>query len=499
MINHTNINIIILIVILLIIFNDFYFNKEHFENKVVIEDNKLDLFNKAIVRITASSINYDWTQPYLSNTTTYIGTGFFFNNEGYILTCSHVIESAYKVQITIPGISQEKFDAEIIAIYPERDIGILKILDYKNKEYLILGDSDNVKPSDKVIAIGYMLGSDQLKITSGSISGFNDNVIQTDTAINSGNSGGPLFNKDYEVIGINASKYVSVSVEGVNYAVPIKQFLINKDIINSNTKIVRSPKLGITCIPLSKDYAKYLNIDLKGYLVVKIAKNSPANKGGLKVGDIILKYKDYELDNFGMTNIPNITEKVHLDYLIYNSSISETVNILIYTFNNNQLVPKTLSLDLSNNNFDLIRNVYPPIENVDYLVLCGMVLMNLTNNHLSTFECEKDIVKYLDIENKNVNRVVITYIIPGSQTKSYNLMSSGTLIKSINGLTINTLDDVKNIIKNIKLKDNKDNEYITIISEQNIPVFMDIKTIIKEDEELSKFNKYKSQLKNLLQ
>ena len=369
--------------------NNFFILPKKHNN--ILSDNQLNILNKAIVRIISNCIDFNWRRPYISETYSSVGTGFFINKEGIIITCSHVVDQSYKIQITIPSISNDKYEANILAIYPERDIAVLKIKDYKNENYLICGDSDKIKQTDKVIAIGFMLASEQLKITTGYINGFNDNKIQMDAIINSGNSGGPLLNEKFEVIGINASKQVGKSIEGVNYAVPIKQFLINKDImLNSNKTIIKAPKLGISYSLLQKNYLQFLNIDINKYdniglTINEIIPDSPANKAGLLINDIILEYNSHILDKYGMTKINNMNEKVNMNYLIYNSSITDKINIKILRKINNIFIEKIFLLDLSNNNFYKIKYYFPPIEKVDYIVLCGLVLMNLTYNHIQLF------------------------------------------------------------------------------------------------------------------
>jgi S1-C subfamily serine protease len=495
--------------------NNFFILPNKKKNNNILSDNQLNILNKTIVRIISNCINFNWRRPYISETYSSVGTGFFINNDGTIITCSHVVDQSYKIQISIPSLSNDKYDASIVGIYPERDIAVLKIKDYKSENYLICGDSDKIKQTDKVIAIGFMLASEQLKITTGYINGFNDNKIQMDAIINSGNSGGPLLNENFEVIGINASKQVGKSIEGVNYAVPIKQFLINKDImINENNTslvqmqsktlhltptIVRAPKLGISYSLIQKDYLNFLNIDIKKYdniglTINKIIPNSPADKAGLLIDDIILEYNSNKLDKYGMTKINNMIEKVDINYLIYNSSILDKINLKILRKSNNIYIEKIIEIDLSNNNFYKIKYYFPPIETVNYLVLCGLVLMNLTYNHIQ-LSSNNNLNIYKNKSKRNINKVIITYIINGSNIHTLDIIEKDSIIKSINNHNIETLDDVMVVLFNIKT--NKDS-YIKILTENNNIIFMEIKDMLKEDKILSIYNGYESKISNLL-
>jgi serine protease Do len=475
-------NILLFVCVVIILYFVFFYGNE---NENFTEPSTVEKLNKSVVRINASVLNYNWTKPYISNSSTSVGTGFFINNSGYILTCYHVVDKSYKLEITIPGIGQNKYDAEIISVYPERDIALIKIKNYENTDFLKLGNSDFIKPTDKVNAVGYMLASDQLKITAGTISGYNNNIIQTDTVINSGNSGGPLLNSKFEVIGINVSKIVSYGVEGVNYAVPIKQYLINEKLFNDNKhKIIRAPKLGIVCNNINDDFSKYFVIkpDI-GYIINKIAKNSPAEKAGLEIGDIILSFDGHVLDNYGMTKIPENIEKVHLDYLVYNKSPADKVDIQIISNKTKNI--KNIGLDLSNNNFYEIKYLYPGLENPDYVVLAGLVLMNLSMNHVDTLSnANNELLKYKNIQYRDENKIIVTSIIPGSKINTLNVIYPGDIIKSINDIELNDLLDIKNILKNNIY------DYIKIMTDQNKIYIISKKNAISEEKYLSEINKY---------
>ena len=186
-----------------------------------------DLFYNTICKIIAHNVVHDWYAPFRSPYENQsIGSGFFINNEGYILTCSHVVEDAIKLEITIPIFGKKKYSAEIISISPDYDIALLKT-NYNNGEnFLKLGNSDLVTQGIKVNAVGYPLGQENLKLTGGVISGSQEHLFQTDAPINPGNSGGPLINDKNEVIAINSQKISANTADNIGYSVPINYYKI---------------------------------------------------------------------------------------------------------------------------------------------------------------------------------------------------------------------------------------------------------------------------------
>ena len=241
------------------------------------------------------------------------GTGIIISKDGYILTNKHVIgDNVTKVSVvTNSGATYDNVD--VIGRDPVNDIAFLKIKDAKDLTPATLGDSSHLVVGSKVVAIGNALGEFQTTVTSGIISGINrsvvagddtsseqlTNLIQTDAAINPGNSGGPLVNITGEVIGINTA--VSQGAEGIGFAIPIHEA---KGLIRGvlkNGKIERS-YLGVRYIMLNAESAKYYDLDVqKGAYIVgsdsgpAVADGSPADKAGLKNGDIVTKVNDTEM------------------------------------------------------------------------------------------------------------------------------------------------------------------------------------------------------------
>lgn len=232
-----------------------------------------------------------------------IGSGFIINEEGYILTNNHVIKNAKEVTVTLSD--QEEVSATVINYDEDKDIAMLKLAEgTKVPAVAELGDSDEIYPGAEVIAIGTPLSKNfAYTLTKGVISGSNRtiqgengtnvNLIQTDAAINPGNSGGPLVNTRGQVIGINSMKIGSqvgeTSVEGIGFAIPINEV---KNKIESLSKPILN--LGIQIRAITEDLSKKYDFP-EGIYIAGVEEFSPAEKAGLKIGDIIVKCDGKEI------------------------------------------------------------------------------------------------------------------------------------------------------------------------------------------------------------
>ncbi|MFR8732179.1 MAG: S1C family serine protease [Clostridium perfringens] len=223
-----------------------------------------------------------------------LGSGFIINEEGYVVTNYHVINGAQEVKVIFSD--GKEVNAKVVNYDAERDIAVIKITDdVKMPGIAQLGDSSTVKAGEEVIAIGNPLGKEfSSTVTKGIVSSpnrkmktENGNVldyIQTDAAINPGNSGGPLINSKGEVIGINTAKKVGEDIEGIGFAIPINEV---KTRLGSLSKPIL--KLGITARTVTPELAKENKLE-EGVYVVGVQEFSPAEKAGLKIGDLIVEF-----------------------------------------------------------------------------------------------------------------------------------------------------------------------------------------------------------------
>ena len=226
------------------------------------------------------------------------GSGFVITDDGYILTNYHVIEDASSIKVSF--IDGSSYDAELVGGESENDIAVLKI-DAAGLTPVVIGDSDNVKVGEQVVAIGNPLGELTYSMTSGIISakdrsitmenGEVMNMIQTDTAINSGNSGGPLFDMYGQVIGITSAKLSgssssSATIEGLGFAIPINDVKGMVEDIMENGYVTGKPYMGITVSTVPESISERYGMS-QGALVESVDESSCAAKAGLEKGDII--------------------------------------------------------------------------------------------------------------------------------------------------------------------------------------------------------------------
>ena len=222
-----------------------------------------------------------------------LGTGFIISSDGYILTNNHVVSGADEVMVKLSDGREIK--GEIKGSDEKLDLALIKVCDKEIFHAVDLGDSDALDVGEWVMAIGNPFGLSQT-VTAGIVSakgrvigsGPYDDFIQTDASINPGNSGGPLFNSAGKVIGINTA--IIAGGQGIGFAIPIN---MAKSIISQlrDTGKVTRGYLGIRFQPLTADLAKSFGLESeKGALIANIEKDTPAEKAGLKAGDVILEY-----------------------------------------------------------------------------------------------------------------------------------------------------------------------------------------------------------------
>ena len=251
------------------------------------------------------------------------GSGFFISADGYILTNNHVVKDAIKVKIY--NLDKEEFTAKIIGTDPKTDLALLKIND-KNVPYIELGDSSAVEVGEWVLAIGNPFNQVST-VTAGIISAKGrqlgmaqyEDFLQTDAAINMGNSGGPLINMKGEAIGINSTILTpSAGNIGIGFAIPSNMAKKVIGDLKTKGKVVRG-WFGIQIQDILEGDAKDLDLPTGGALIARVEDNSPAQKAGLKRYDLIVAI-----------NGRAITSSSGLQMEIANSAPGEVVSVTIY-------------------------------------------------------------------------------------------------------------------------------------------------------------------------
>ena len=265
-----------------------------------------------------------------------LGSGFIIDEKGIVVTNNHVIEGAEDIVVQVNG--GKKFNAKVIGADPLSDIAVLKI--DSNERFLTVkfGDSDKARIGDWVIAIGNPFGLGGT-VTSGIISARNRSIglsryedyIQTDASINSGNSGGPLFDMNGDVIGINTAILGRSGNVGIGFSIPSNSAKI---VIDQLIKFGETKRgwLGVRIQDVTKELAEGENLDEpRGALVASVAPNSPSEKAGVKSGDIILEF-----------NGERIGQMKELPIIVARTEVGKKVKVKIWR--NKKEITKTITL-----------------------------------------------------------------------------------------------------------------------------------------------------------
>jgi serine protease Do len=246
-----------------------------------------------------------------------LGSGFIIDADGSILTNNHVVENAQKILVKLSD--EQEYEAKVVGRDPKTDIAIIKINTQTGLTAASLGDSDNLEVGEWVMAIGNPFGLDST-VTSGIVSakgrhigqGPYDNFIQTDASINPGNSGGPLINLRGEVVGINTAIFSrSGGNIGIGFAIPINLVKELLPQLRGKGKVTRG-YLGVLIQKVTPEIADSLGMDKgRGALVANVSKDGPAEKAGVKVGDVIIEFDGKEIKDSG--DLPIIVARTPVD------------------------------------------------------------------------------------------------------------------------------------------------------------------------------------------
>ena len=385
-----------------------------------------------------------------------LGSGFIIDAKGIVVTNNHVIKDAEDIIIRVEGDTEYiEYKAKVIGADPLSDIAVLKI--ESNDKFLPvkLGDSDKARIGDWVIAIGNPLGLSGT-VTSGIISARNRNIglsryedyIQTDASINVGNSGGPLFNMEGDVIGINTAILGREGNIGIGFAIPSNSA---KKVIDQLIEFGETKRgwLGVRIQQVTKEIADVEKLDEpRGALVASVAENSPSDKAGVKAGDIILE--------FDGTNIKEMTE---LPKIVAQTEVGKIVEVKIWR--NKKELTKKITLGRLETSEDFMSE------------------RKETDHNISEIESLKITVRILstkDIEDrklpKNTSGLVITGIKKDSPVINY--LRVNDIILEAQKNKIKSIEDLEIVVNNVLQSDEKTILFV-IYNNQNQRRYIGIK------------------------
>jgi serine protease Do len=353
-----------------------------------------------------------------------LGSGFIFSEDGYIITNNHVVERATDIKVILQN--GDSYDAEIIGTDPKSDLALLKIEPKTKLPAVRFGNSDRLEIGDWVLAIGNPFGLGHT-VTVGIISakgrslglGSYDDFLQTDAAINPGNSGGPLFNFNGEVIGVNSA--IIAGGQGIGFAIPINMTKNVVSQLRNGGKVVRG-WIGVYVQRVTPEIAESLNLDDDGgALVADITAGGPADKAGVKRGDIIVEVNGYKIDE--MPELPKIL-----------ASYAPGTKTKLKVIRNGE--EKVLNLKLEELPDQVAQNSRQSPENEVEQNL-GLIVQEIT----------PEVKRKLDVEYSS--GVVITDVRGNSLASEAGLLR-GDVILEINKKQIATLDNYRKAVDSVK-------------------------------------------------
>ncbi|MCL4361181.1 trypsin-like peptidase domain-containing protein [Candidatus Dependentiae bacterium] len=442
-----------------------------------------------VVQIFAHMAQINLLEPYKSpNQYEATGSGFFIS-EDKLITNAHVIDQAKAIYIQIPSFGKKRFTVQVVGISPERDLAVLQLQDKELQEikkglgkisHLTLGDSDSVHRADEIMALGYPLGQQSLKSTTGVVSGREMHMIQISAPINPGNSGGPSLNCQGEVIGVNSAGIMEA--QNVGYIIPsneVKLFLkqIEQMPENGSIKLLRRPYLGILYNNASEELINYLgNPQPGGLYVVETIKGSPLQKAGILSGDMIYAINGHTIDIFGDVTVPGSEDKLSIVSYLSRLALGDDINLLVYRNGKKHKIKFKFEQVKTG-----IGRIFPGYEDIDYEILGGMVLMQLSLNHLPLLvKVSPELARFADPKNQATPAVAITHIFPDSEALRSRALAVGGILSEINGQKIETLDDVRKAIKRSSSTGN-----LTIKTSEHVFTVLNFDQMLKDEKKLS--------------
>ena len=385
-----------------------------------------------------------------------LGSGFIINEKGIIVTNNHVIEGAEDIVVQVNG--DKEFKAKVIGADPLSDIAVLQ-LDTKEKFIPVkFGDSDKARIGDWVIAIGNPFGFGGT-VTSGIISARNRSIglsryedyIQTDASINSGNSGGPLFDMNGDVIGINTAILGRSGNVGIGFSIPSNSAKIVIDQLIEFGETKRG-WLGVRIQDVTKEIADVEKLDEpRGALVASVAENSPSEKGGVKAGDIILEF-----------NGEKIQEMKELPIIVARTEVGKKVDVKIWR-NKREITKKiTLGRLETSEDFKVKAKVEEKPSSIESTIESLKITVRKLNN---------EDVKLRKIPNQT-NGLIITKI--ENDSPLINSIEVNSIIIEAQKKRISSADDLNKIVKQV-LNTNQKTILLVVFNNQNQRRYIGIK------------------------
>ena len=440
-----------------------------------------------VVQLFVQSASFNWLEPYkVPQAGAQYGTGFFINEDGEIITNAHVVNQSVVIHVQIPSFGKYQFEADLIGIMPEKDFALIKIRPeglalirsmLGKIPYLPLGDSDLIRRGDEVMALGYPLGQQSLKSTTGVISGRENGMIQMSAPINPGNSGGPSINIHGEVIGINTA--MIREAQNIGYIIQINDLKVFLNELRAE-RLVRKPYLGILQSIATEELVKALGNPLPGGVyIVEVLADSPL-KGKLESGDMVYEINGIKVDLYGDMMVPWSEDKISTAEYVARLTPGQKVSFVAYRNG----VRKTFSCNFERKKLAPIRQMFAAYESVEYELFGGLVVMPLALNHIPLLlNLSSGLAKYVEDRNQTEPVLVVTHVMPNSPAQRCRLLMVGSILKTVDGKKVTTIAELQNAIAQA-------GDIIKVQTKDNAMIALSKKDILDNEVRLSRTYAY---------
>jgi len=450
-----------------------------------------------VVQVFSQIAEFNWLEPYKSpNQYQSTGSGFFFTEAGDIITNAHVVDQARAVSIQVPSTGKRRFEVDVIGVSPDRDLAWLRLRP-EERDALVtalgkiptlpIGNSDQVHRADEIMALGYPLGQQSLKSTTGVVSGREhlggQHLIQISAPINPGSSGGPSIDSRGAVIGVNSSGIFGGGAQNVGYIIPANEvtlFLRQLEQMPDmgTVKFLRKPFLGVLFNSGNDSLVNFLGNPRPGGLyVVETHKHGPLNKIGISAGDMIYELDGHKIDIFGEMNVPWSEDKVLLTDYVSRLMFGDDVQIVVYRDGKR----KEFIFKLTHADPLPIRRMYPGYEKIEYEVIGGMVIMQLTMNHVQMLiQNVPELVQYMEFKNQLEPALLVTHVLPDSEAARSRSIGTGVLIGEVNGTKVQTLSEFREATRK-----SATTGFLTVKTKDNVFTVLPFDKIIMNEVRLS--------------
>jgi len=413
-----------------------------------------DGYSNSVCMIKAAKVGTNWAEPYLrGNRQNAVGTGFVVNFRGarVILTNDHVIRDATKLQAFFPSEGAKPFELSLIADSPENDLAMLVLSEEPaHLEALTLGDSDGFTDGSLVECVGYPGGQDGQKVAGGRFSGVQmmgaTEYMQTDTALNHGNSGGPMVSiSTGEVVGI--SDAIIEGMNNVGYAIPsalVKVFLSNVHYLQQKTKsvavLVRKPYYGFDAKMVNAAMLGYIkSSNSNGVYLSKVIPGSVAASAGLKTGDQLVSVQGNKIDSYGQCRVAWSKTPVPFIRVMYRVPMGEPLSMdyvrdgEVHNGSTETNIPDPR----------VVAPIYTPFDAPEMAFFTGVLVQQLSLNHVQLYaKMNPELMPWATSADAQVERpaLIVTKVLEGGPMEGK--VAAGMLLESFNEKPVATIAEL---------------------------------------------------------